>query len=40
MTKNQVIKRIRKLYFGDILYGYKNSKLVNINDYNEEKDVF
>ena len=41
MKKEQLIKRLNKLNFGDILYGYdQNGKLVNINRYNEETDTF
>ena len=40
MTKKALIKRIAKLPFGDILYGYKNGKLINVNNYDEETDTF
>lgn len=41
MKKQQLIKRLNKLNFGDILYGYdQNGKLVNINGYDEETDTF
>lgn len=39
--KEKLIKRIQKLGWGDILYGWdKNGNLININDYNEETDTF
>lgn len=41
MKKNELIKKIKNLPFGEILYGYnEDGKIVNINDYNEEKDTF
>lgn len=41
MTKQQLIKRVCNLPWGDILYGYdQNGKLININDYDEETDTF
>lgn len=41
MTKEKLIRKIKKLAWGDILYGYDSKgNLININDYNEEQDVF
>ena len=41
MKKQQLIERIAKLGWGDVLFGYdKNGSLINVNDYNEETDTF
>ena len=41
MTKQELIKKVNNLRFGNILYGYdKDGKIVNINAYNEEDDTF
>ena len=40
MKKEQLIKRIEKLEWSDILYGYKNEKLININGYDKDFDLF
>lgn len=40
MKKTQLIKGIKKLSFGGIYYGFKDGKLININNYNEEDDTF
>lgn len=41
MKKQQLIERIEKLGWGDVLFGYdKNGNLINVNDYNEENDTF
>ena len=40
MTKKQLIQRINKLDWGGVYYGFKDGKLININDYNEEDDTF
>lgn len=39
-SKKETIKRINALSFGDILYGYKNGKLINVNAYDEKSDTF
>lgn len=40
MTKKQLIKKVQRLGWGGIYYGFKDGKLININSYNEEEDTF
>lgn len=40
MKKQQLIRKINKLDFGSIIYGYKEGELINLNEYDEVKDVF
>ena len=40
MTKKQLIKKVKNLGFGEILYGFKEGKVINVNEYDEENDTF
>lgn len=41
MTKKNLIEKLNKLPWGEVLYGYdKDGKIINVNEYNEETDTF
>lgn len=41
MKKADLIRKLKKLPFGDIIYGYNaNGDVININGYDEDTDTF